>query len=98
MTSDETLSSLRESNCATGTLSTALSCPKEPPERQSLQLRCTLDAIQRDPQTRDAKWARALARRHTDGPLRAALLKTTVRWSEGLCLIADLLFRFLSLF
>ena len=58
MTSDETLSSLRESNCATGTLSTALSCPKEPPERQSLQLRCTLDAIQRDPQTRDAKWAR----------------------------------------
>ena len=29
-----------------------------------------------DPQTSDAKWARgALARRHTDGPLRAALLR-----------------------
>ena len=31
----------------------------------------------------------ALARRHTDGQLRAALLKTAVRWSEGLCPIAD---------
>ena len=29
--------------------------------------------------TRYAKWAGALARRHTDGPLRAALLKTTFR-------------------
>ena len=35
-----------------------MSYPKEPPERQSLQPRCTLGAIQRDPQTRDEKWAR----------------------------------------
>ena len=40
----------------------------------------------------------ALARRHTDGPLRAALLKTTVRWSEGWFPIADPLPLFFSLF
>jgi hypothetical protein len=39
-------------------------------------LRCTLGAIRSG--TRYAKWAGALARRHTDGPLWAALLKTTV--------------------
>ncbi len=48
-----------------------------------LQLLLHAHAVREDdPQTRDAKWARsqgALARRHTDGPLRAALLKATLR-------------------
>ena len=48
----------------------------EAPERRSLQPRCTLGArsgLRED--TRSGQGA--LARRHTDGPLRAALLKTT---------------------
>ena len=56
--------------------------PKRHRKRENVQLSCVLSARSATGQdTRSGQGA--LARRHTNGPLRAALLKTTVR-CEGL--------------